>query len=92
MYIYSFNTTGVGGFTFADQFLQLSAVLPTKYIYGLGEQRNNFLLDVNWTQITLFNHDNPPLDGVSIASAMFSNSRLNTKTNIVSHVMFDLKH
>ncbi|XP_054288436.1 lysosomal alpha-glucosidase-like [Macrosteles quadrilineatus] len=61
-----FNTQDVGGFIFADQLLQISAKLPSKYLYGLGQQRNNFLLDMNWTKITLFNHDQPPVDGSNL--------------------------
>lgn len=63
---FSFDTRGVGGFVFSDQFLQMSALMPSKYIYGLGERRNNFLLDVNWQEITLFNHDTGPTDNVCI--------------------------
>lgn len=60
-----FNTS-VGGFTFADQFLQLSARIPSKFIYGLGERRNNFLLNTDWEEITLFNTDSPPLDNTNL--------------------------
>lgn len=55
-----FDCLNVGGFTYADQFLQLSAKLPTNFIYGLGEHRTNFLLDTNWQSLTFFNHDQPP--------------------------------
>lgn len=57
-----FNTEDMGGFIFANQFLQLSAQLPSHRIYGLGQQRNDFMLDTNWRLITLFNRDQPPID------------------------------
>lgn len=62
---YSFDARNIGGFIYSDQFLQLSALIPSKYIYGLGEQRNNLLLNTDWQEITLFNHDMPPTDNVS---------------------------
>ncbi|XP_075213315.1 lysosomal alpha-glucosidase-like [Lycorma delicatula] len=57
-----FDSKNVGGFIFSDKFLQLSAILPSKYIYGLGHQRNKFLLNMDWNTVTLFNHDLPPTD------------------------------
>ncbi|XP_054285968.1 lysosomal alpha-glucosidase-like [Macrosteles quadrilineatus] len=57
-----FNAEDMGGFIFANQLLQLSAQLPTHRIYGLGQQRNEFLLDTNWRVITLFNRDQEPID------------------------------
>lgn len=61
-----FDAQSIGGFIFADQYLQLSAKLPSKYIYGFGQQRNSFLQDTNWRQITLFNHDCPPTDKLNL--------------------------
>uniref|UniRef100_A0A1B6F1T2 P-type domain-containing protein n=1 Tax=Cuerna arida TaxID=1464854 RepID=A0A1B6F1T2_9HEMI len=57
-----FNTKDVGGFLFSDQLLQLSARLPSSQLYGLGQQRNDFQLDMGWRQITLFNRDQAPID------------------------------
>uniref|UniRef100_A0A1B6D5E9 P-type domain-containing protein n=1 Tax=Clastoptera arizonana TaxID=38151 RepID=A0A1B6D5E9_9HEMI len=54
-----FDTQGLGGFIFSNQFLQISAKIPSK-IYGLGQQFNNFMLDTNWNQISLFTHDTVP--------------------------------
>lgn len=62
---FRFDSQNIGGFTYSDQFIQLSALLPTKYIYGLGEQRSSLMLDMNWKTYTFFNHDNPPTNGVS---------------------------
>ena len=42
---------------FEDQFIQLSSLLPSGTLYGLGEHVNPLLLDVNWTRGTLFARD-----------------------------------
>ncbi|XP_023932526.1 lysosomal alpha-glucosidase isoform X2 [Lingula anatina] len=56
------NYTSVGGFIFADQFLQLSTLLPSRYVYGLGEHRATLLHSLNWTRVTLWNKDRPPVE------------------------------
>lgn len=63
--MYSFDCLNVGGFTFSDQFLQLSAKLPTSYVYGLGEHRTDFLLNTDWQVLTMFNRDQAPRIQVS---------------------------
>lgn len=56
---------------FADQFLQLSSKLPSKYIYGIGEHRSSFLLSTQWQRFTLFNHDAPPRFNVCIRKNIY---------------------
>ncbi|XP_018611814.2 lysosomal alpha-glucosidase [Scleropages formosus] len=53
------NTT-VAPLLFADQYLQLSTSLPSGLISGLGEHYTPISLDLNWTSITLWNHDVAP--------------------------------
>ena len=48
------------GFTYSDQFLQLSAHIPSQYIYGLGEHATPWRLDTNYSRLTLFSRDIPP--------------------------------
>jgi len=55
----------IGGFIFADQFLQISTLLPTSNIYGIGEHRSSLKLNINWQSFTLFNKDQPPTEDVS---------------------------
>jgi lysosomal alpha-glucosidase len=62
---FSFDAQDVGALVFADQFLQLSALLPSSYIYGLGEHRSSLLLSTHWQQFTMFNHDHEPEENVS---------------------------
>lgn len=63
---YRFDCRNVGGFIFSDQFIQISALLPSKYIYGLGEHRTGLILDSNWKTYTMFNHDSTPKPDVRI--------------------------
>lgn len=53
---------------FSDQFLQISAKLPSSYIYGLGEHRSNFKLSTNWQRFTMFNHDSIPIENVNLST------------------------
>jgi len=69
-----FNSIRTGGFIFADQFLQISALLPTNNIYGIGEHRSNLKLNTNWQTFTLFNKDEPPSENVSFITYMLSNT------------------
>lgn len=54
------NTT-VAPLLFADQFLQLSTSLPTRYVYGLGEHRSSFLHSIEWNTLTMWARDAPPV-------------------------------
>lgn len=63
--VFSFDAQDVGALVFANQFLQLSALLPSTYIYGLGEHRSSLLLSTNWQRFTMFNHDHVPKEDVS---------------------------
>lgn len=56
-----FDTRNVGGFTMADQFLQISTKLSSYHLYGLGEVRKPLANNFNWTSIGLFAHDLPPI-------------------------------
>lgn len=58
-----FDTT-IGPLVFADQYLQLSAKLPSHNIYGLGEHvHQNFLHDTNWRTWPIFTRDAFPNGG-----------------------------
>ncbi|XP_017791091.1 PREDICTED: lysosomal alpha-glucosidase-like [Habropoda laboriosa] len=57
-----FDSISVGGFIFADQFLQISGLLPTHNIYGIGEHRASLKLNTEWQTFTLFNRDQPPTE------------------------------
>ncbi|XP_043570742.1 lysosomal alpha-glucosidase-like [Chiloscyllium plagiosum] len=53
------NTT-VGPLFYADQFLQISTSLASKYISGLGEHMTNLILNLNWNRLTHWNRDQGP--------------------------------
>ncbi|XP_073343836.1 sucrase-isomaltase, intestinal [Pagrus major] len=58
-----FDTT-MAPLVFADQYLQLSAKLPSKNIYGLGEHvHQNYRLDTNWRTWPIFTRDAFPNGG-----------------------------
>ncbi|XP_011299226.1 lysosomal alpha-glucosidase isoform X2 [Fopius arisanus] len=61
-----FDSLSAGGFIFSDQFLQISTLLPSHNIYGLGEHRNSLKLDTNWQIFTLFNKDQPPTEHANL--------------------------
>uniref|UniRef100_H0V6I4 Sucrase-isomaltase, intestinal n=1 Tax=Cavia porcellus TaxID=10141 RepID=H0V6I4_CAVPO len=49
------------GFTFNDQFLQISTRLPSEYLYGFGElEHTAFKRDLNWHTWGMFTRDQPP--------------------------------
>uniref|UniRef100_UPI00398F668E maltase-glucoamylase n=1 Tax=Pristiophorus japonicus TaxID=55135 RepID=UPI00398F668E len=51
----------VPGFTFADQFIQITTRLPSKNIYGFGEtEHRGFKHDLNWNTWGMFAKDQPP--------------------------------
>lgn len=64
------NTQNIGGLILSDKFLQISALLPTDHIYGLGEKQARFVNDMNWKTYTLFNNDMPPRENVSICNVL----------------------
>ncbi|KAJ0178509.1 hypothetical protein K1T71_006332 [Dendrolimus kikuchii] len=61
-----FNTQDVGGMILSDKFLQISAVLPTNRVYGLGEKRSRFLNDMNYKTFAIFNRDRAPVEDVNL--------------------------
>ena len=53
---FRFNTN-VGGFIYSDQFIQISSMLPSQFIYGLGEHVLPLKLNTTWTKLTMFARD-----------------------------------
>ncbi|XP_041838799.1 lysosomal alpha-glucosidase [Melanotaenia boesemani] len=62
------NTT-VAPLFYADQFLQFSTSLPTRFIFGLGEHRSTFLHDVQWNTLTMWARDVPPTEKTNLYGA-----------------------
>lgn len=53
--------SAVPGFTFSDQFIQISTRLPTNYVYGFGETEHpSYKHDLNFHTYGLFAKDQPP--------------------------------
>ncbi|XP_046829832.1 lysosomal alpha-glucosidase-like [Vespa crabro] len=61
-----FDSIGIGGFIFADQFLQISAILPSQNIYGIGEHRTHLKVKNDWKRYTMFNMDQPPIENANL--------------------------
>lgn len=68
-----FNTSvNNGGFLFNDQFIQISTILASNYVYGLGEHRGSLLRSANWNRFSFWNTDFPPhLDATLYGSHPF---------------------
>ncbi|XP_072048876.1 sucrase-isomaltase, intestinal-like [Amphiura filiformis] len=55
--------TSFGGFTYEDQFLQISTKLPSTNIYGFGEHNHRqFRHNLNWKTWAMFARDVAPVD------------------------------
>ncbi|XP_077049996.1 sucrase-isomaltase, intestinal [Siphateles boraxobius] len=53
--------SAVPGLTFSDQFLQISTLLPSNYVYGFGETEHpSYKHDLNFQKYGLFAKDQPP--------------------------------
>ena len=51
----------MGGLTIAEQFLMISTKLPTRYLYGFGENtHDSFLHDMQYRMWPMFARDMPP--------------------------------
>ncbi|XP_038618803.1 lysosomal alpha-glucosidase-like [Tachyglossus aculeatus] len=61
--------SSVAPLIFADQFLQISTLLPSEFVYGLGEHRHGFLHQLNWTTLTLWAQDVPPMESYNLYGA-----------------------
>lgn len=49
------------GFTFNDMFIRISTRLPSKYLYGFGEnEHQTYRMDLNWHTWGMFSRDEPP--------------------------------
>ncbi|XP_077980370.1 lysosomal alpha-glucosidase-like [Glandiceps talaboti] len=58
--------TSISTFIFSDQFIQISTSLPSHYLYGLGEHLDSLLLDMNWTNKTLWARDIIPKEDTNL--------------------------
>eukprot|EP00095_Tigriopus_kingsejongensis_P010472 maker-scaffold1269_size51662-snap-gene-0.10 protein:Tk10472 transcript:maker-scaffold1269_size51662-snap-gene-0.10-mRNA-1 annotation:"maltase- intestinal-like" len=53
--------TGLPGFVFSDQFIQVSTKLPSTNVYGLGEnEQYSYRHDLNWKRWVAYGRDQPP--------------------------------
>ncbi|RWS15303.1 lysosomal alpha-glucosidase-like protein, partial [Dinothrombium tinctorium] len=59
-------STALTRLIFSNQFHQLSSQLPSKYVYGLGEHKEEFRKEANWKLLTLWNRDQAPTFNASL--------------------------
>nr|XP_005999031.1 PREDICTED: lysosomal alpha-glucosidase-like [Latimeria chalumnae] len=59
------NTT-VAPLFFTDQFLQISTMLPSQYLYGLGEHQSGFLHNFEWNTLNFWARDIPPMENSNL--------------------------
>ncbi|KAL3184189.1 hypothetical protein MRX96_032473 [Rhipicephalus microplus] len=55
--------TNISTLVFADQFLQMSTYIPSRYVYGVGDVKSPLLRSTDWQKITLFNAGRSPTEG-----------------------------
>ncbi|KAK3773169.1 hypothetical protein RRG08_013756 [Elysia crispata] len=56
-----------GGFIYSEQFLQLSSLLPSHLLYGLGEHRQHLMVNTSkWITLTMWNRDHPPQENTNL--------------------------
>ncbi|XP_053606389.1 lysosomal alpha-glucosidase-like [Plodia interpunctella] len=61
-----FDTVDVGGLILSDKFLQISILTPTDHIFGLGERRARFMVDMDWRTFGLWNRDRAPVENANL--------------------------
>ena len=61
-----FSSVGIGGFIYSDQFLQISSLLPSGNIYGIGEHQDSLRHSMDWQTMALFAHDEIPSKGKNL--------------------------
>ncbi|KAG7296287.1 hypothetical protein JYU34_021411 [Plutella xylostella] len=60
------DSQNVGGMILSDKFLQMSTLLPTNKIYGIGERQGPLRVDMNWQVYTIFNSDSVPVENTPL--------------------------
>ena len=60
--------SSVAPLIFADQFIKFSTRLSSPLVYGLGEHREPFLIDVTkkWKRLTFYTRDFPPIVDINL--------------------------
>lgn len=61
--------TNLSTLVFADQFLQMSTYIPSRYVYGVGDVKSPLLRSTDWQKITLFNAGRSPTEGKNLYSS-----------------------
>ncbi|KAH7950636.1 hypothetical protein HPB51_028329 [Rhipicephalus microplus] len=61
--------TNLSTLVFADQFLQMSTYIPSRYVYGVGDVKSPLLRSTDWQKITLFNAGRSPMEGKNLYSS-----------------------
>ncbi|XP_053212192.1 lysosomal alpha-glucosidase-like [Panonychus citri] len=52
---------------YADQFIQVSSIVPNSFLYGLGEHKDNFRKNLdNWKRYTLFAGGTNPTENINL--------------------------
>jgi hypothetical protein len=65
--LYRFDSS-ISPLIFADQFIKFSTSLSSPFIYGLGEHRQAFLMNITqqWKKLTLWSRDFPPVENINL--------------------------
>ena len=70
--------------TVAEQFLMISTRLPTRYLYGIGENpHESFVHDMNYRMWPIFARDQPPGD---VGALFFVLDVVATNMSLIFHL------
>ena len=47
---------------YTDRFIQITNLLPSNVVYGLGEHYGSLRRSMDYTRFTFYNHDRPPIE------------------------------
>ncbi|UJR17013.1 hypothetical protein I4U23_003911 [Adineta vaga] len=86
--------SSVSPLIYADQFIRFSSSLSSPYLYGLGEHRQQLLINITneWKKYTFWTRDTPPVENNNLYGVhpFHINLEMNNDTSVNFHGQFFL--